>query len=768
MCRARTGQPGRRGPAGQGLTGHRVTRAQRSPPRRRGHPRPRVGGRARPGVRREPGRLRSRAGHDGADRRRRPAPVAVVVRGGAGGAVRGGARGRARRAALPPGRRRGPARVLRRAARPPACRRRRAAGVRGRRRRARPAGADRRRHRVGGDPDRQPPLGVDRRGRRRSPGRRPPAPPRTPEDRDDRHHRPGARPGPARGACRRLPGGARRRRRGARPRPDGERALEPGGRGAGDGGTARAVRSADGGLRAHRRGRPRCRRYAAPGRARGARRRVGHRHRRPPAGRADRSVHRGPTRGRAGCRRGPDGTGDAGRRTGRAARDPADPAGHPRLHRPTGPRRAGGVLNGRAAGAGAAGPRSRADRAALERAAGTVGRDAGPAARHGGRPQPAPRPVRRGRRCTVGAQGHAGADRPSRVRRAAPAGAHVPAVGASGRVREPARARDRDPGDPVPERVLAVPQAVPAAAPEPAAAPRPAVRRDDLAAGRAAPARRVLGRLLAQQHPVHPGRADPAGLPRRRRDQRGAPGRPVRRPARARRDDPGREHRRGMIDLATSLERPPEMIPQLIDEATALPERYRELWDALHTSPVFAFGDRYRVEGAIRELNDLGFAVDEVSLLPVGDGRSRLHIAVGDRNYHSETLRRLTGVGVGEGQARILLGDLNAHRDWMQRRTGHPVSERAAARSWIDHCLEPGSARAHAALGGAGDPVQAYCDLLEVRWLLSERAGADVGNETALAALGGRAPTDSAAKMAVADAPTGPLPRIPADDADER
>lgn len=224
----------------------------------------------------------------------------------------------------------------------------------------------------------------------------------------------------------------------------------------------------------------------------------------------------------------------------------------------------------------------------------------------------------------------------------------------------------------------------------------------------------------------------------------------------------------GMIDLATSLERPPEMIPQLIDEATALPERYRELWGALHTSPVFAFGDRYRVEGAIRELNDLGFAVDEVSLLPVGDGRSRLHIAVGDRNYHSETLRRLTGVGVGEGQARILLGDLNAHRDWMQRRTGHPVSERAAARSWIDHCLEPGSARAHAALGGAGDPVQAYCDLLEVRWLLSERAGADVGNETALAALGGRAPTDSAAKMAVADAPTGPLPRIPADDADER
>ncbi|MEQ3549949.1 DUF4032 domain-containing protein [Pseudonocardia nematodicida] len=216
----------------------------------------------------------------------------------------------------------------------------------------------------------------------------------------------------------------------------------------------------------------------------------------------------------------------------------------------------------------------------------------------------------------------------------------------------------------------------------------------------------------------------------------------------------------GMIDLAESLDRPPEIHPQLIEEATALPERYHRLWEALHATPVFAFDDRYRVEGAIRELNDLGFAVDEVALQPVGDGRSRLQIAVGDRNFHSAQLRALTGVDVGEGQARILLGDLTAHREWMRRRTGGEVTEEAAARSWRTVCLDPGSASAHDALGGAGSPVQAYCDLLEVRWLLSERNGADVGNDAALAALGGRAPTDSAAKAAVADTPTGKLPRV--------
>jgi hypothetical protein len=66
--------------------------------------------------------------------------------------------------------------------------------------------------------------------------------------------------------------------------------------------------------------------------------------------------------------------------------------------------------------------------------------------------------------------------------------------------------------------------------------------------------------------------------------------------------------------------------------------------------------------------------------------------------------------------------------------------------------------RAHAVTGGVGDPVQAYCDLLEVRWLLSEQAGRDVGEEEALTALALRVvPVDAAASMAVADAATGEL-----------
>jgi tRNA A-37 threonylcarbamoyl transferase component Bud32 len=213
----------------------------------------------------------------------------------------------------------------------------------------------------------------------------------------------------------------------------------------------------------------------------------------------------------------------------------------------------------------------------------------------------------------------------------------------------------------------------------------------------------------------------------------------------------------GMIDLAERLELPPEIHPQLIAEAAAIPERYEALWEVLHAGPTFSFGDRYRVEGKIRELNELGFAVEEVTLAPSGDapGRLRLQVGVGDRRYHARRLQELTGLDVGEGQARVLLGDLEAHRAWLSRRNGRDPSDAEAAASWREVCFGPGTERAFAALGRVGSPVQAYCDLLEVRWILSERAGRDVGDARALAALAGRAPTDSAARAAVVEPSTG-------------
>jgi len=232
----------------------------------------------------------------------------------------------------------------------------------------------------------------------------------------------------------------------------------------------------------------------------------------------------------------------------------------------------------------------------------------------------------------------------------------------------------------------------------------------------------------------------------------------------------------GMLDLAERLEQPSadarsidveELQDTLIAEAEHIQVRYDTLWEALHAEPVFGFTDRYRVEGTIRRLNELGFAVDELSMQPVSTspGQFRVNVAVGDRRYHAQRLQELTGLDVGEGQARILLGDLHAYQAQLCREVGHDVDESTAARLWVIEVLTPYEQLAHAALDHTGTAIQAYCDLLEVRWLLSEQAGQDVGTNKALAALAGDViPTDAAAKMAIAEVPTAPFAVLEIDD----
>ena len=62
------------------------------------------------------------------------------------------------------------------------------------------------------------------------------------------------------------------------------------------------------------------------------------------------------------------------------------------------------------------------------------------------------------------------------------------------------------------------------------------------------------------------------------------------------------------------------------------------------------------------------------------------------------------------------------------------------------------STRISAVIGAERDPVQAYCDVLEHKWLLSEAAGRDVGLESAIASyvkLGAPAPEEPGTAVAL-------------------
>ncbi len=226
----------------------------------------------------------------------------------------------------------------------------------------------------------------------------------------------------------------------------------------------------------------------------------------------------------------------------------------------------------------------------------------------------------------------------------------------------------------------------------------------------------------------------------------------------------------GLLDLAMRLDQSPAMFDELIKEGASVATRYTALWDVLHDEPRFSFDDRYQIEGQIRRLHDLGFAVDEVTLQfdGAGDEKLRLKLCVAARRFHATQLRELTGLDVGEGQAKILIADLFAYQGWLKQETKTCIPDAVAAQRWVEEVFRPGMARAYEAVGGHGDPIQAYCDLLEVRWLLSEKAGHDVGDSAALQALAERSvPPDSAAQMAVAEEETNQFPALTTELLDE-
>ena len=197
-----------------------------------------------------------------------------------------------------------------------------------------------------------------------------------------------------------------------------------------------------------------------------------------------------------------------------------------------------------------------------------------------------------------------------------------------------------------------------------------------------------------------------------------------------------------------------------IEAAEAVRTRYTQLWDELFRQVEIQPGDRYAISAHVRRLNELGFAVGEIELEPGVDGRVRLRAAVTRRDFHARELQRRTGLVALEGQARLLLNDLREYRAWLEWYEQRRVSSAEAAGRWREEVLEPALAQLEPAIGRERDPLQAYCDLLEHKWLLSESRRRDVGLEAALGsylAAGAPAPEARGAADAL-DLDTGPDP----------
>ncbi len=187
----------------------------------------------------------------------------------------------------------------------------------------------------------------------------------------------------------------------------------------------------------------------------------------------------------------------------------------------------------------------------------------------------------------------------------------------------------------------------------------------------------------------------------------------------------------GLADLAAYQGRP-EDVDAAIDSAESVRTRYDAVWGELYGQPDLIPGDRREIRARLRRLNDLGFSVD-LEVDPVEPaGTVRLRTSVTTRRYHANELERRTRLRTLEGQARILLNDLAEYHVWLEFFERRPVSPEEAADRWLREVYRPTQARFAKLVGPDRDLVQAYCDVLEHKWHLSERAGGDIGLDRAI------------------------------------
>ena len=157
--------------------------------------------------------------------------------------------------------------------------------------------------------------------------------------------------------------------------------------------------------------------------------------------------------------------------------------------------------------------------------------------------------------------------------------------------------------------------------------------------------------------------------------------------------------------------------------------RYRKIWKSLSEPQILPAGDRHAVERAMRSLQDIGFAVEEVDIQLAGDKSTVTFIPkLVAPNYHSQRLIELMGLETEELQAKRILASFDRFRSREIDKT--PKKEEAAKR-WLDEVFYKVINAVPAAMRGRVEDAQLFHEVLEHRWYLGEKAGRDLGLEFA-------------------------------------
>jgi hypothetical protein len=171
----------------------------------------------------------------------------------------------------------------------------------------------------------------------------------------------------------------------------------------------------------------------------------------------------------------------------------------------------------------------------------------------------------------------------------------------------------------------------------------------------------------------------------------------------------------------------------LDDTSASIRIRYQNLWEEITRQVIINPDEKYRIRERIQVLNSLGFSIGEVLLEGGKEGDNlRLRVVVTDRNFHQDQLLGFTGIEAEEMQARQMMNEIHELKATLSQSHNRSTPLSLAAFNWLEEIYLPTLASLHSLIDQYSDPAELYCQVLEHKWYLSEKAHHDVGHQVAV------------------------------------
>ena len=169
------------------------------------------------------------------------------------------------------------------------------------------------------------------------------------------------------------------------------------------------------------------------------------------------------------------------------------------------------------------------------------------------------------------------------------------------------------------------------------------------------------------------------------------------------------------------------------DTGASIRIRYQNLWEEINRQVLINPDEKYRIQERIQVLNELGFSIGEVNLT-AGDSGDHLNfrVVVTDRNFHSDQLLGLTGIEAEEMQARKMMNEIYELQATISQKYGRDTPINVAAYKWLEEIYLPTLKDLDTLINPQSDLPELYCQVLEHKWYLSEKAQHDVGHQAAV------------------------------------